>query len=48
MLWSRTARPRAFMFGGGVGDTAHTPQEHISIDALIKSRDFFKAVLDNQ
>ena len=45
MLWEATGRPPAFMFGGGVGDTAHTPNEHISINNLMKERDFFLEVL---
>ena len=45
MLWDKVGRPPAFMFGGGIGDTAHTPTEHIPIENLIKERDFFSAVL---
>ncbi len=45
MLWEAVDRPTAFMYGGGVGETAHTPKEHIKIDNLIKERDFFLGVL---
>lgn len=41
MLWEATGRPKAFMFGGGEGATAHKPDEHIKIENLIKTRDFF-------
>lgn len=47
MFWDKVDRPPAFMFGGGVGETAHTPAEHIPIENLIKERDFFLAVLEN-
>lgn len=46
MFWEATGRPRALMFGGGNGDTAHKPDEHIKIEDLIKERDFFKKVLE--
>lgn len=46
MFWEATGRPRAFMFGGGEGATAHKPDEHIKIENLIKERDFFKKVLE--
>lgn len=46
MLWEATGRPPAMMFGGGVGATAHTSNEHISIENLIQERNFFKALLD--
>ena len=46
MLWEATGRPPAFMLGGGKGNTAHTPHEHIEIEDLIKERDFFKKVVD--
>ncbi|RJR30425.1 M20 family peptidase [Candidatus Microgenomates bacterium] len=45
MLWNATGRPDAFMFGGGVGKTAHTPEEHIPISNLLITRDFFRKVL---
>ncbi len=45
MFWDKVGRPPAFMFGGGAGDTAHTPQEYISITNLIKTRDFFLNIL---
>lgn len=46
MFWEATGRPRSFMFGGGDGETAHKPDEHIKIEDLIKERDFFKKVLE--
>lgn len=46
MFWDKVGRPPAFMFGGGIGDTAHTPTEHIPIENLIKERDFFLKVLE--
>lgn len=45
MLWEATGRPVACMFGGGVGDTAHRSDEHIELDNLIKTRDFFREAL---
>jgi len=45
MLWEATGRPKAFMFGGGEGATAHKPDEHIKIENLIKTRDFFHRLL---
>lgn len=45
MLWEATGRPKAFMFGGGEGSTAHKPDEHIKIENLIKERDFFYELL---
>jgi len=45
MLWGATGRPKAFMFGGGEGATAHKPDEHIKIENLIKTRDFFRNLL---
>ncbi len=46
MFWDTVGRPPAFMFGGGIGNTAHTPSEHIPIENLIKERDFFSKVLE--
>lgn len=46
MLWDATGRPKSLMFGGGEGETAHKPEEHIEIDKLIKERDFFKSILE--
>lgn len=46
MIWEAIGRPPALMFGGGVGNTAHKPDEHIEIGNLIKERDFFKKVLE--
>jgi acetylornithine deacetylase/succinyl-diaminopimelate desuccinylase-like protein len=48
MFWDVVGRPPSFMFGGGNGDTSHTPEEHIEIGDLIKERDFFKEVLKRQ
>lgn len=48
MLWAATGKPPAFMFGGGVGFTAHKPDEHIEIENLIKERDFFQKVLNKK
>lgn len=45
MFWDKIGRPPAFMFGGGKGATAHSPNEHIEITSLIKERDFFKELL---
>lgn len=47
MFWDKIGRPPAFMFGGGKGSTAHTPDEHIEIESLIKERDFFVNLLKN-
>lgn len=47
MLWQTVGRPDAFMFGGGFGDTAHTPNEHIAIANLITERNFFQKVLED-
>jgi acetylornithine deacetylase/succinyl-diaminopimelate desuccinylase-like protein len=46
MLWDKVGRPISLMFGGGNGDTAHKPNEHIKIEDLIKERGFFKKVLE--
>ncbi len=48
MIWEKVGTPPAFIFGGGVGDTAHKPNEHIPIENLIKERDFFIKVLQRQ
>jgi len=45
MLWNVTGRPDSFVFGGGNGETAHKANEHIEIESLIKTRDFFVRVL---
>jgi succinyl-diaminopimelate desuccinylase len=45
MLWEKVGRPTALMFGGGVGDTAHTPDEYIEINDYIKSYRFFSNIL---
>lgn len=47
MLWEATGKPTSFMFGGGIGSTAHKPDERIKISDLIKTRDFFKKVFEN-
>lgn len=47
MLWDATGRPPSLMFGGGVGDTAHGPNEHIAIKDLITTRDFFLKLLED-
>jgi succinyl-diaminopimelate desuccinylase len=41
MFWETVGRPPAFSFGGGVGETAHKDDEHMKIEDLIKTRDFF-------
>lgn len=46
MLWEATERPTAFMFGGGIGSTAHKPDERIKISDLVKTRDFFLKVME--
>ena len=46
MLWEATERPTAFMFGGGIGSTAHKPDERIKISDLVKTRDFFLNVME--
>ncbi len=45
MLWNSVGKPPALMFGGGIGSTAHTPSEHISIISLVKTFEFFQEVL---
>jgi len=47
MFWEAVGRPRSLMFGGGIGSTAHKPDERIKIADLIKTRDFFLKVLDS-
>jgi len=47
MLWEATERPTAFMFGGGIGSTAHKPDERIKISDLVKTRDFFLKVMED-
>jgi succinyl-diaminopimelate desuccinylase len=47
MFWDKIGRPTAFSFGGGIGDTAHKDNEHIEIEDLIKTREFFVQVLKN-
>ena len=42
MFWDTVGRPTSLMFGGGIGSTAHKPDERINISDLIKTRDFFK------
>ncbi len=46
MLWDIVGRPPSFMFGGGIGSTAHKPDERIKISNLIKTRDFFLKVME--
>lgn len=46
MLWQTTGKPPAFMFGGGIGATAHKPDERIKISDLIRTRDFFLKVME--
>lgn len=48
MLWNAVGRPPSLMFGGGKGSTAHGPDEHININNLIKTRDFFVKILNKQ
>lgn len=45
MIWSACGRPTAVMFGGGDGQTAHRPDEYISLDALNQTNRFFDLVL---
>lgn len=45
MLWEATDRPLAFMIGSGQHGMAHSPDEHIEIDALSKGRDAFVSLL---
>jgi acetylornithine deacetylase/succinyl-diaminopimelate desuccinylase-like protein len=45
MLWNAVGQPPSCMFGGGVGSTAHTPNEHIEIAHLVKTFEFFERVL---
>jgi succinyl-diaminopimelate desuccinylase len=45
MLWNKVGRPPALMFGGGKGSTAHGPDEHIKIQNLLKTRDFFVKII---
>lgn len=47
MLWDVTGRPTSLMFGGGIGSTAHRPDERIAVDDLIKTRDFFQSVMED-
>ena len=47
MIWDVIGHPTAFMYGGGIGNTAHSPEERISIPNLIKERNFFLKVLEN-
>lgn len=47
MLWKKTGMPNAFMFGGGLGKTAHTPEERIPIPNLLTERDLFLEILKN-
>ncbi len=47
MFWDVVGRPPAFMFGGGIGSTAHKPDERIEIGDLIKTRDFFQKVMES-
>lgn len=44
MFWDRVGRPPAFMFGGGIGSTAHKPDERIKIKDLLATQDFFVKV----
>lgn len=41
MLWEKVGKPPALMFGGGIGITAHKPDERIAIEDLEKTKDFF-------
>lgn len=45
MLWEKVGRPPAFTFGGGLGNTAHTPKERIPIANLQKEATFFTELL---
>lgn len=47
MLWEEVGRPSSFMFGGGIGLTAHKPDERIKIKDLIKTRDFFRTIMNS-
>lgn len=47
MLWQTVGKPPSFMFGGGIGSTAHKPDERIKIGDLIKTRDFFLKVMES-
>lgn len=47
MLWLTVGKPPSFMFGGGIGSTAHKPDERIKISDLIRTRDFFLKVMEN-
>lgn len=46
MIWEVIGRPSALMYGGGIGSTAHSPEERIRITDLVKTRDFFLKVLE--
>jgi len=46
MLWRTAGKPPSFVFGGGIGSTAHKPDERIKISDLIKTRDFFLKVME--
>ena len=41
MFWDKVGRPPAFMFGGGIGDTAHKSDERIKIKDLFITKNFF-------
>lgn len=45
MIWTKTGRPISVMFGGGIGATAHRPDEYIPINSLKKSFQFFDLAL---
>ncbi|MDH5533730.1 MAG: M20/M25/M40 family metallo-hydrolase [Candidatus Pacebacteria bacterium] len=48
MFWEAVGRPTAFMYGGGIGETNHSPQERISIIDLIRERNFFIDLLESR
>ncbi len=47
MYWEAVGKPASMMFGGGIGSTAHKPDERIKIADLIKTRDFFLKIVES-
>jgi len=45
MFWKAVGSPVSLMYGGGIGITAHTPQERIPVKDIIKERNFFLDIL---
>jgi acetylornithine deacetylase/succinyl-diaminopimelate desuccinylase-like protein len=46
MMWQQYNQPTAFMFGGGLGETAHSSDERIPINNFQKTVEFFSTLVE--